>query len=64
MTTDNSVRYIPQNEQTQPISRKIKPNRVKNASNEKKLLKKNEKLLKNITAEGFGILKRITDCYF
>ena len=58
ITIDNSVKYIPQSEQTQ--ERDSKPNTIKNNSlprkQNKKLSQNNKKLIKNITA-GFKIIK-------
>ena len=60
ITVDNSVRYIPKNEQNptknrkqsekiQPVSGGGKPN--------KKFSKNNKKFVKDFTARGFAILK-------
>ena len=64
ITIDNTVRYIPKNEQT----RQNKLNTIKKNSvprNYKKNVSQyNKKLLKNLAGERFGILKRIMNCYF
>ena len=63
ITNDNSVRYIPKNEQTknkkqseqiQPISAGGKSNTRKQ---NKKFSKNNKKFVKDFTASGFRILK-------
>ena len=58
-TVDNSVRYIPKNEQTK--ERDIKQNTIKNNPNPRKQNKKisqnNKKFLKNISAQRFKYLK-------
>ena len=67
ITIDNSVKYIPitekdikqnttKNKKIQPISGGGKQN--------KKFSKNNKKFVKDFTAGGFGILKRIMNCYF
>ena len=71
ITIDNSVRYIPKNEQTE----KIKQNKIKNKKQSeqiqpisgggisntrkqnKKFSKNNKKFVKDFTAGGFAILK-------
>ena len=70
LTVDNSVRYIPKSEQTkeikqnkiknkkqseqsQPISGGGKPNTRKQ---NKKVSQNNKKFIKNVVANGFGIL--------
>ena len=62
ITIDNSVRYIPKNEQT----KEMKQNPTKNkkiqrisggGKQNKKFSKNNKKFLKDFTASGFGILK-------
>ena len=56
ITIDNSVRYIPKNEQT----KEIKQNPIKNkkqSEQNKKISKNNKKFVKDFTAGGFGILK-------
>ena len=56
ITFDNSVRYIPKSEQI----REIKQNTIKNKSTPRKQNGKNsqnKKFLKNVVAQGFGILK-------
>ena len=64
ITIDNSVRYIPKNEQTkskkqsdkiQPISAGGKSNTRKQNKN---CSKNNEKFLKNVAASGFSILTK------
>ena len=71
ITIDNSVRYIPKNEETKEIkqnptknknqSEKIQPVSGGGKSNmrkqNEKFSKKNKKLVKDITAGGFGTLK-------
>ena len=57
---DNSVKYISQKEQLQErdIKRNIKKNRSLRKENKTKIFhKNNKKFIKNIAAEGFGILK-------
>ena len=56
ITVDNSVRYVPKNEQTK--EKEIKPRKMKAASF---LRKQNKKLSRNIKkwiASGFGILTK------
>ena len=69
ITIDNSVRYIPKNEQTkeikqntiknrkqiQPISGGGKPNRRKQNKN---CSKNNKKFLTNVAASGFGYITK------
>ena len=54
---DNSVNHVPKSDQT----RELKPNRIKKNSltrkQNKNLSKNNKKLIKNIAAGRFGILK-------
>ena len=71
ITIDNSVRYIPKNEQTKEIkqnkiknkkqSEQIQPNSGGGKSNtrkqNKKFSKNNKKFVKDFTAGGFAILK-------
>ena len=68
ITIDNSAKYIPQSEQTQSISRAIKPNMIKNNSlprkQNKKFSQSNKKFNQNITGEGFRLLKGFMNCYF
>ena len=58
-TVDNSVRYIPKNEQTK--EKNSKPKTIKASSLPRKQNKKpsqnNNKFLKNISASGFKYLK-------
>ena len=64
ITVDNSVRYIPKNEQTrenkkqrdkiQPISGGGKPNTRKQNKN---ISQNNKKFLNNVSASGFKLLK-------
>ena len=62
ITIDNSVRYIPKNEQTKDIkqnttkNKKIQPISGGGKQN-KKFSKNNKKIVKDFTASGFGILK-------
>ena len=56
-TIDNSVRYIPEKEQTkeiQPISGGGKPNTRKQNKN---ISQNNKKFIKNVVASGFAVLK-------
>ena len=59
ITIDNSVRYIPKNEQTK--EKEIKPKKTKAGSLPRKQNKKssqsNKKFLKNVAASGFAVLK-------
>ena len=59
ITVDNSVRYIPKTEQTK--EKNIKPKTVKASSlfreQNKNPSKNNKKFLKNISANGFVVLK-------
>ena len=65
ITIDNSVRYIPKNEQTKEI--KQNPTKNKNQpvsggklntrNQNKKVSENNKKFVKDFTAGGFGILK-------
>ena len=74
---DNSVRYIPKNEQTKEIKQsKIKNKKQSeqiqpisgggksNTRKQKKFSKNNKKFVKDFTAGGFAILKWIMNCYF
>ena len=66
ITIDNNVRYISKAEQILRISkeRESKPStRKKNAYNVD-FSQNNEKVIRNITAEGFRKIKEITICYF
>ena len=68
ITNDNSVKNVPQSEQTR--ERNNKPNATKNISPPKKnkiknISQNNKKFIKDIvTGEGFKILKWIMNCYF
>ena len=59
ITIDNSVRYIPKNEQTK--EKEIKPKKIKAGSllrnQNKKPSQNNKKFLKNVAASGFAVLK-------
>ena len=67
ITIDNSVRYIPKNEQTKEIkqnttkNKKIQPISGEGMSNmrkqDKKISKNSKKFVKDFTASGFAILK-------
>ena len=61
---DNSFRYIPKGEQT----REVKQNMIKNKSTPRKqnenISQNNKKLLNNVAAQGFAILKWIMKSYF
>ena len=59
ITIDNSVRYIPKNEQTKSKkqSDKIQPISGGGKQN-KKFSKNNKKFVKDFTASGFGILTK------
>ena len=58
ITIDNSVRYIPKSEQTE---KNLKPKTIKSGSlprkENKNISQNNKKLIKNLVASGFGILK-------
>ena len=64
ITIDNSVRYIPKNEQTKSKkqSHKIQPISAGGKSNmrkqNKKFSKNNKKFVKDFTASGFGVLTK------
>ena len=66
ITIDNSVKYIPQSEQSQ--ERESEPKTITNISipreKDKNLSQNIEKIIKNVAAEGFGFLKRIMICCF
>ena len=66
ITTDNSVKYIPQSEQTQ--ERGSKTNTRKNfpftRKQNKNLSRKNKNSNKNVKAKGISIIKCITVCCF
>ena len=66
ITFDKSVRYIPQSEQTQSISkeRDSKSNTRRNSSLPRKQNKKHSQHNEKFVAEGFGLLKWIMNCYF
>ena len=59
ITTDNSVKYIPKSEENQEID--SKPKTIKNNSPPRKqnkgISENNEKIVKNIAAGKFSILK-------
>ena len=59
ITIDKSVRYVPKNEQTK--GKEIKPKTIKAGSlprkQNKNISQNNKKILKNVTASGFGYLK-------
>ena len=59
ITIDNSVRYMPKNEQTK--EKNSKPKAIKAGSLPRKQNKKpsqnNKKFLKNVAASGFAVLK-------
>ena len=59
ISIDNSVRYIPKNEQTKSKkqSDKIQPISAGGKQN-KKFSKNNKKFVKDFTASGFGILTK------
>ena len=62
ITVDNSVRYIPKTEQT-----KERDTKQKTAKTGSLPRKQNEKLSQNNKKwvdSGFGILKKIMNCYF
>ena len=67
-TIDNSLKYIPQSEQTQ--ERESEPKTIRKTSHPKK--KQNRNISENnknfindyITGEGFRIFTRIMNCYF
>ena len=66
ITIDNGVRYIPITEKTK--GKEIKPKTIKAGSRPRKQNKKisqiKKKFLENVAGSGFGILKRIMNCYF
>ena len=58
ITIDNSIRYIPKSEQTK--EREIKLKTIKAGSvprKQNKNFSQNKKFIKNLAANGFGILK-------
>ena len=66
ITVDNSVRYIPKNEQTKEIKQNATKNRKQSEKNQpasgggkpnQKFSKNNKKFVKDFTAGGFAILK-------
>ena len=65
ITIDNSVRYIPKNEQTKeikqnPTKNKIQPvsgDKLNTRNQNKKVPKNNKKFVKDFTAGGFAKLK-------
>ena len=66
ITTDNCVRFVPKSEQTK--EKEIKPKTIKCSSRpcyQDKIFSINiKKFVKDFAAGVFGILKRITNCYF
>ena len=54
ITIDNSGRYIPQSEQI----KESKPSTIRNRKQNKNISKNNKKIIKNFSAEGFGILTK------
>ena len=72
ITIDNSVRYIPKKEQTKEIKQNtikkqkqpISGGKVNTRKQNKNISQNKKKFLKNISASGFAVLKRITSCYF
>ena len=66
ITIDNSVRYVPKSEK--PKEKEIKPKTVKAGSlprkRNKNISQNSKKLLKNVAASGFAVLKWIMNCYF
>ena len=65
ITIDNSVRYIPKNEQTKEIRQNPTKNKIQPVSGGKLNTKKqnktisqnNKKFIKNVVASGFAVLK-------
>ena len=66
ITVDNSVRFIPESEQTK--KRDAKPKTIKAGSlhrkQSKNISQNSKKSLKNISAQGLGTFKWIMNCYF
>ena len=60
ITIDNSVRYIPKSEKP----RENKTKTIKTGSINKKISQNNKKVLNNVSASGFKLLKLIMNCYF
>ena len=59
ITIDNSVRYIPKNEQTKSKKQSDKIQPVSGGGKQnKKFSKNNKKFVKDFTASGFGILTK------
>ena len=65
ITIDNSVRYIPKNEQTKevrqnPTKNKIQPvsgGKLNTKKQNKNISQNNKKFIKNVVASGFAVLK-------
>ena len=65
ITFDDSVRYIPKNEQTKeirqnPIKNKIQPvsgGKLNTKKQNKNVSQNNKKFIKNVVASGFAVLK-------
>ena len=64
ITIDNSVRYVPISEKTKEADIKPKKAGSLHRKQYKNISQNNKKFLKNVAASGFGILKRIMNCYF
>ena len=66
ITTDNSVRYVPKNEETKEIKqnrtkKKIQPvsgGKLNTRNQNKKISKNNKNFVKDFTASGFGVLTK------
>ena len=59
ITIDNSVRYIPKNEQN-PTKNRIQPvsGGKLNTKKQKNISQNNKKFIKNVVASGFGVLTK------
>ena len=59
ITIDNSVRYIPKNEQTKEIRQNPTKNKIQPVSGNKlnkNISQNNRKFIKNVVASGFAVL--------
>ena len=61
ISVDNSVRYIPNSEQTK--ERHVRANTRKNRKQNRNISQKNKKFVKDFAAEGFRVLEWIMNCY-
>ena len=57
ITIDNSVRYIPKNEQTKNKIQPVSGGKLNTRNQNKKFSKNNKKFVKDFTAGGFARLK-------